>query len=368
MKTKHIYLSIFGLWLINSPITGNNINDNRNCNADTTQITKQSKDFHPALRGIHTGMHQTLKGFNAGAKGSLKGLKQTLKGFNVGGKGTLKGLDAALRGSEIGAESATGGIGRAVYDESKMFYNPSRKIENMDKFIFEEKSIDVGKGITIYTYYFKSKAPKANIFFIHGNSGNVSTYTGMINTLISGGYNVYVADWRGYGKSTGRPDYKSVLKDTEIAFNDFLSSTRNDSLKVIVYGMSIGGQIATRLVCDRQQDVDAFIIDGSLSSAQNLAMDFMPTNFIRNSMKRHPTSFNQDYVAERDIRKIRNIPKLIIHSETDEVIAFYHGERLYENAQNPKFFWKTKTHHVGTLEELADEAINKIDRLCSCIK
>jgi alpha-beta hydrolase superfamily lysophospholipase len=359
----HLYLSIFVLWLINNPMAGNNIHDNRSGKADTARMAEQRY----VLRRIRVGIQQTLPEFNAGAKRTLKSLKQTLKGFNAGGKGTLKGLDAALRGSETGAECATGGIGRAVFDESKMFYRPGRKMENMDKLIFEEKSIDVEKSITIYTYYFKSKAPKANIFFIHGNSGNVSTYTSMISTLISGGYNVYAADWRGYGKSTGKPDYKSVLKDTKIAFNDFLSSTRDDSLKVIVYGISIGGQIATGLVCDRQQDVDALILDGSLSSAQNLAMDFMPTGFIRNSMKRNTASFNQEYVAERDIRKIRNMPKLIIHSETDEIIAFYHGERLYENAQSPKFFWRTRTHHVGTLEELAGEAIDQIDRLCSCI-
>jgi alpha-beta hydrolase superfamily lysophospholipase len=357
MKTKYIF--IFVLCLTTIPITGNNIDENRNCNVDTLRITKPCEDV---LHGIHVGVQHAAYGFGIGAKNALKGL-------GIGGKNALKGLDIGrkqiIQGSGTGAENATGGIGRAIYSESRMFYKPNRKIENMDNLIFEEKPIDIEKNITVYTYYFKSEAPRANIFLIHGNSGNVSAYTGMISTLISGGYNVYVADWRGYGKSTGKPDYKSVLKDTEIAFNDFLLSTRNDSLKVIVYGMSIGGQIATRLVRDRPQDVDAFILDGSLSSAQNLAMDFMPTKFIRNSMKRYTNSFNQDYVAEQDIQKIMNIPKLIIHSETDEVVAFYHGERLYENAQNPKFFWKTKTQHAGTLEELADEVIDKINRLCS---
>ncbi|MDR1102305.1 MAG: lysophospholipase [Tannerella sp.] len=353
MKYKHIYLSIFVLWLLNDPVTGTDIPGNRSGHADTARIAGQ----HHALRGIRTGMQQTFRGLNAGAKGTFRGL-------NAGSKGTLKGLDAGLHGSETGAECATAGIGKAVYDESGMFYRPSRKMEDMETLPFEEKSIDVEKGVTVYAYYFKSRTPRANVFFIHGNSGNVSTCTGMIRTLLSGGYNVYAVDWRGYGKSTGKPGYKGVLKDTEMAFDDFLSSTRNDSLKVIVYGMSLGGQIATKLVSDRQQDVDALILDGSISSAQNLAMDFMPGNFIRNSMKRNSTSFNLEYVAERDIQKIRNIPKLIIHSETDEVVAFYHGEKLYKNARPPKFFWKTKTHHTATLEELASEALQKINRLC----
>jgi alpha-beta hydrolase superfamily lysophospholipase len=52
----------------------------------------------------------------------------------------------------------------------------------------------------------------------------------MILTLLSGGYNVYAIDWRGYGKSGGKPEYKGVLKDTETAFADFISLVRCDSL------------------------------------------------------------------------------------------------------------------------------------------
>jgi alpha-beta hydrolase superfamily lysophospholipase len=185
----------------------------------------------------------------------------------------------------------------------------------------------------------------------------------MIRTLLSGGYNVYAVDWRGYGKSGGKPEYKGVLKDTEAAFDDFISLVRRDSLKVIVYGMSLGGQVATKLVSERQQDVHALVLDGCLSSAQNLAIDFMPVDFIRNSMKKNTKSFNQDYIAEVDIQKITAIPKLIIHSTTDEVVRFYHGERLYEKAREPKFLWKTNTRHIRTLEELPDETINKMNQL-----
>ena len=127
--------------------------------------------------------------------------------------------------------------------------------------------------------------------------------------------------------------------------------------------MSLGGQIATKLVRERQRYVSALVLDGCLSSAQNLGLDFMPAGFIRNSMKSSVTSFNQDYMAETDIREITNIPKLIIQSATDKFVSFYHAERLYENAREPKFLWKTATRHIGTLEELPDETIRKMDQL-----
>lgn len=320
-----------------------------------------------AARGIETGVLQAARGIETGmthaAKGMEAGGQHAVRSVEIGVQKAVFSAEIGARGAETGVEGATTGIGRAVYNESMMFYRPSRVMEDMSPLVFEEKSIEVEKGVTIYTYHFKCENPKANIFLIHGNGGNVSTYKNMIQTLVEGNYNVYTVDWRGYGKSTGKPEYKGVLKDTETAFDDFRSLTRHDSLKTIVYGMSLGGQMATKLVRDRQQDVDALILDGSLSSAHNLAMDFAPSKFIRDNMEKNASMFNQEYVAEREIQEITNIPKLIIHSKTDDVVAFYHGERLYENAPPPKTFWKTVTRHIRTLEELAEETIAKIDRL-----
>lgn len=300
------------------------------------------------VRGAFIGTGHTLRGAGFVAKHSVRG--------------ALIGTGHTLRGVGTGVKTTTS-VGRYIFNESKMFYKPSDEFEDMGALTFEEKPIEVEEGITIHNYYFKCKSPKANIFLIHGNGGNVSTYKTMINTLVAGNYNVCVVDWRGYGKSTGKSDYKGVLKDTEAAFDDFISSTRHDSLKVIVYGMSLGGQIATKLASDRQYEVDALVLDGSLSSAQNLALDFIPTFILRNNMRRNADVFNQEYIAEKDIRNIENMPKLIIHSESDKVVAFYHGERLFKNACEPKFFWKTNTLHIRTLEELPDETINRIDSL-----
>ena len=312
--------------------------------------------------GIGTGIKHAKQGIEKGIRhakdGIGMGVQEAERGIGIGG-------NQAAQGTTVGLESAVSGIGRAVFNETKMFYRPSKVLDDMDGLMYEEKAIEVERGIIIFTYFFESQHPKANIFLIHGNGGNVSTYKQMIQTLVSGQYNVYAVDWRGYGKSTGRPDYKGVLKDTEVAFDDFLSLTKGYSLPVIVYGMSLGGQIATKLVSDRQQDVNALILDGSLSSAQNLVMDFMPDGLISNSMERSKSAFNQEYVAEEDIQNIINIPKLIVHSRTDNVILFYHGERLFKNARQPKSFWKTDTAHIRTLEELPDEAIEKIDRLIS---
>lgn len=265
------------------------------------------------------------------------------------------------------AKEASSSVGKSMFNETKIFYKPSPVFEDMSDLVFNEYSIKMEDTVKIYTYSFRCKNPKADIFLVHGNGGNVSTYKNAIKALLSGNYNVYVVDWRGYGKSNGTPEYKGVIKDTEAAFAHFLSQNRKNSLKVIVYGMSLGGQMATKLTSDRQKDIDALILDGSLSSAENLARDYVPVKSVRNIMSKNAAAFNRDYIAEEDIKKIK-IPKLIIHSEIDRTVMFYHGYRLYTNAPEPKVFWTTQTSHIGTLEELPNEALDKIGQLIDSIQ
>ncbi|VAX34802.1 hypothetical protein MNBD_UNCLBAC01-1070 [hydrothermal vent metagenome] len=231
----------------------------------------------------------------------------------------------------------------------------------MDELDYVEYILAVEDSINIYAYHFKPKGEnKANIFMIHGAGGNVSSYRSLIKPLTENGFGVYALDWRGYGKSTGIPNYKGVMKDTEIAFQDFLDKTVKDSLKTVVYGMSLGGPMAIKITKDNQNRVSALILDGTVESAQSLAVDYAPVEYLKEKAKNSPEKFNQDYVGVRDIADIDNIPKLIIHSRLDKDIPFKRGKNVFDAAKEPKEFWETETEHIMTLRDLTEEAINKI--------
>lgn len=248
-------------------------------------------------------------------------------------------------------------------DESKLYYFPSKDFKKIN-LPYTESSIEVNDSVRIFTYYFKTDSVlKANVFLLHGNGGNVSNYAKPFATLLKGGYNIYAVDWRGFGKSTGKPSYKGVYRDTEIAFNYFKQINNNPKLKTIVYGLSLGGQLAVKLTYDNPSDIDALVLDGSICSAQDIAMDNVPINYLKEKIKANPQKFNQDYVAKREIKKITNIPKLIIHSKNDKLVPFRHGEILYKNAKEPKIFWQTKTAHIQTLIDLPEEILDRIDSL-----
>ena len=250
-------------------------------------------------------------------------------------------------------------------DESKLFYRPTKEIQIMDDLDYSEYVLNVEDSIKIHTYLFDPKIEaRANIFLIRGNGGNTSTSIESIRPLVNNGFRVYSVDWRGFGKSNGIPNYKGIAKDTETAFLDFLRKTEDNSIKTIVYGMSLGGQLAVKLTKDNQDKVDALILDGSLESAHSFIVDNFRGLF-EPMLIRNPEEYNQDYVAVRDITDIDNTPKLIIQSNKDRAVPFERGRKIFDSAIEPKTFWETSTEHAKTLRDLPEETKLKIDKIIS---
>ncbi|WP_424001258.1 alpha/beta hydrolase [Maribacter sp. IgM3_T14_3] len=248
-------------------------------------------------------------------------------------------------------------------NETKLFYRPTKGMQSMHGLNYSENILTVEDSIKIHTYFFNPKSDaKANIFLLRGNSGNTSQGKKLIKPLVDNGFRVYSTDWRGYGKSNGIPNYTGVMKDTEMAFLDFLKQTENDSIKTIVYGMSLGGQLAVKLTKDNQIEIDALVLDGGLESAQSFITDNFQEFYLKPFIK-NPEDYNQDYVAVRDITDIENIPKLIIQSNKDRAVPLERGKNIFNAAKEPKKFWETNTGHIETLTHLPNETILKLNEI-----
>ncbi len=124
--------------------------------------------------------------------------------------------------------------------------------------------------------------------------------------------------------------------------------------------MSLGGQLAVRITQENESEVDLLVLDGTVESAQTLAEDFAPIEFLKNKARNSPEDFNQDYIAVRDIALIENTPKLIIHSKNDKDVPIVRGKNVFNSAQEPKTFWETDTEHIQTLIKLPNETTQKI--------
>ncbi len=235
---------------------------------------------------------------------------------------------------------------------SSLLYYPTRhKYSEPTKLGFgylEEKFLS-GDGTKLTGWYFpaamqKEKKSKTVILQFHGNGENISSHYHSLVWLTKMGYDLFSFDYRGYGGSEGDPNPSGVHKDALAAIKYILedrAGTKPD--RVILYGQSLGGAVLLGAydVIPNKEKIAAVVIESSFSSYQRIARKklaahwwswiFQPLVYVVLSDK---------WSGEKRIEKIPPVPLLVIHGDNDPVVEFDHGQKIFELAKDPKFFWK----------------------------
>jgi fermentation-respiration switch protein FrsA (DUF1100 family) len=167
------------------------------------------------------------------------------------------------------------------------------------------------------------------LLWFHGNAGNISHRYDMIRMLIRIPINIFIVDYRGYGKSEGAPSEQGLYLDARTAWGYLTDNRGIPSEQIIIFGKSLGGAVAINLATSVQPA--GLIVQSSFTSAADMAgvlVPFFPRLLLRTRM---------DSMA-----KILDVscPKLFIHSQADEVVPYRLGRRLFEAATEPKRFYE----------------------------
>ncbi len=200
---------------------------------------------------------------------------------------------------------------------------------------YEDLSITTSDGIKINTWLVKAPVGNAStIIFAHGNAGTMSERVMKIKFFHDLGFNVLIFDYRGYGKSQGRPTEGGVYKDAQAVYDYLQTRTDIDRSRIIAYGASLGGVVAIDLASKRK--VAGLVVESSITSAYDMARRLYP------SLPSWMMSVKFDSLFK--VGKI-TVPKLFLHSRQDEVVPFSMGHKLYEAAAQPKSFIEISGGH-----------------------
>jgi pimeloyl-ACP methyl ester carboxylesterase len=185
--------------------------------------------------------------------------------------------------------------------------------------------IPVEQDVSIGCRFYPTDKNAPSILYFHGNGEVVYDHDEIATLYNRIGVNLFVADYRGYGKSTGSPSFAGMVADSHVIFKYFQDTLKHSgySDSLFVMGRSLGSLSATELAANYPKELKGLIVESGFASAVRLLTylgGFMGFPFLEEFEK---------LTLDR-IRSI-TVPALIIHGEWDEIIPFEQGEILYQN-------------------------------------
>lgn len=181
---------------------------------------------------------------------------------------------------------------------------------------FEEKFISTKDGIKLNALLFKADSSKGVIFYLHGSNDALNVWGKIAQTYISLHYNVFMLDYRGYGKSEGKiSSEKQVYSDVQSAYN-YLNQTYPEN-KIIVLGYSIGAGPAAMLAAGNHPKM--LILQAPYYSMINWIQNVVPS--IDTSIIRY--KFNTYQFLQKT-----SAPVVIFHGDADEAIYYGSSQKL----------------------------------------
>lgn len=217
-----------------------------------------------------------------------------------------------------------GGLVLSLFQEKLIFYPEilSQDFKFTYRLPFVEEFVEVEKGVQINTLHFKADSAKGVVLYFHGNAGSLASWGGVSETFVPKGYDLFINDYRGYGKSGGKiSSEQSLYADSEILYQKIVEQYGEE--RVIVMGRSIGTAIAARLASLNSPKM--LILETPYYNLTDLLKLYYP--FVPASLLKYKFS-NNEYLP-----KVK-VPVHLIHGTQDEVIPYNSSLRLQE--ENPK--------------------------------
>jgi hypothetical protein len=201
---------------------------------------------------------------------------------------------------------------------------------------FEEVRLRTADGVGIHAWFVPGMPQKDNprrrpltLLFFHGNAENLGVCVPLASLTRPYGYSLLLVEYRGYGRSDGRPSEKGLYLDGEAALDHLRSRKDVDPDRIVVWGRSIGGAVAVRLAAGRGP-VAGVVLESPFTSARDLLWEGGYWPLYALSLF---GSYRFDMASA--IGQVR-APLLVIHGTEDEIVPFALGRRLYEMAPGRK--------------------------------
>jgi hypothetical protein len=238
--------------------------------------------------------------------------------------------------------------------QGNLLYHPTTNNYLKDQAAREPAGIEKVKIVTkdeinlIGWFYNQDLEKFKTILFFHGNAGSLENRTYKLNHFKNLNLNFLIIAWRGFNGNKGKPNEMGLYEDAKSAIT-WLKAQNIKEKNIILYGESLGTGVAVEIA--QNKNYAGVILESPFTSMLNMGKKYYPFFPVNLLLKDKFESY----------KKINNIfvPVLIMHGKDDKIVPYDIGKKMYELANEPKFFYS---------QEYGDHMIEYDEKLLSTLK
>lgn len=239
----------------------------------------------------------------------------------------------------IGLCFVCNGCQHLLYHPSSHFYVKAQQLSPPPKDVF----VSVNENEKLHAWFFerakKLKDRNAIIVHFHGNGQNLSTHFSLGSWLTEYGFDYLVFDYRGYGKSEGKPSTRNTVQDGVQILRYVASHYPNK--KLIVMAQSLGGNVALRSLVELRGELvpQLVVLEASFLSYREAGADVLARFWLTWPFQWASYFVLSDrWAVGPVIEQLKGPEFLVVHSLKDQIINYERGRELYDRLSDPKTF------------------------------
>ena len=224
---------------------------------------------------------------------------------------------------------------------------------------FEDVFFKASDGVELNGWFFPADTDSHRrhlaVLVCHGNAGNISHRLDTYAALLATGVSVFAFDYRGYGRSRGRPSEEGTYRDAQAA-HEWLRQKGFADTNIIPFGGSLGGGVAAELAA--RETVGGLVLQATFTSVPDLAAELFPWLPVRwlGTIR---------YDTRSKLPRL-HVPVLVMHSPADEMVGIHHAKANFAAANEPKLFWELRGDHNNPLAD-AQRFVNGMEKFLGMV-